>query len=242
VSAGTFFPGVSRTLVLGHRGAPLLATENTLPAFARAREAGADGVELDVQRSLEGVPVVLHDDSLARTMSVTGLVSALRWPAIERLVGARVPSFAQAAAWAAASEAWLNVEIKAPGTEAEVLRILEELGLRSRTFISSFDAEVVGTVGSLDPSFPRFLLAERWDDRAAAAFARTGAHGICLRVDAATDPTLSSLSVPVVVWTVNDPLTCGRLLRAGVAGIITDDPAMAVRERARFEERVPSDG
>ena len=104
-----------RLLVLGHRGAPEAALENTLEAFATAMRQGADGVELDVRPASDGTPVVIHDDSLQRTFGVQGSVSSLSWPALQRLTGARLPSLQQVAAWAAASGAWLNVELKAPG-------------------------------------------------------------------------------------------------------------------------------
>ena len=63
-------PGITSTnnpLIIAHRGASLIAPENTLAAFALAMEAGADGIELDVRLSREGVPVVIHDATLQRT-------------------------------------------------------------------------------------------------------------------------------------------------------------------------------
>lgn len=225
-----------KPLILGHRGAPREAAENTLRSLGLALRRGADGVELDVQRSRDGVPVVIHDDTLERTMGVAGAVSGLAWPAIERLSGARVPSFAQAAAWAAASGAWLNVEIKAAGVEEKVVRILSTTGLLPRTVVSSFDAAVVARIGEIEASVPRFLLTERWDDAARAGVERSGAQGVCLRVDAADDATLTDIfrhGLPVVAWTVNEAATVERLLRAGVAAVISDDPGMAAGVRAR---------
>lgn len=58
----TLFP-----LIIGHRGASAYAPENTLAAFRMAIDAGADGVEFDVQLAKDGVPVVIHDDTLRRT-------------------------------------------------------------------------------------------------------------------------------------------------------------------------------
>lgn len=54
-------------LIIGHRGASVHAPENTLAAFQTALDVGADGVEFDVQLAKDGVPVVIHDDSLRRT-------------------------------------------------------------------------------------------------------------------------------------------------------------------------------
>lgn len=222
-------------LILGHRGAPGQAPENTLQSFALAVRLGADGVELDVRRSRDGVPVVIHDGTLERTLGATGAVAALDWPALQRLGAARLPSLDQVAAWAAAADAWLNVELKVAGAEEATLSVLDEAGLLPRTFVSSFDAEVVREVGRVRADVLRFLLTERWDAAARQALAASGAHGVCLGLEGATPPVLDALrggEVPVVVWTVNDPARMRELLRAGVDGLITDDPAAGAAARA----------
>jgi glycerophosphoryl diester phosphodiesterase len=56
-----------RPLIIGHRGYPQFAPENTLPAFRFAREAGADLIELDYHHSQDGIPVIMHDFTLDRT-------------------------------------------------------------------------------------------------------------------------------------------------------------------------------
>jgi glycerophosphoryl diester phosphodiesterase len=231
-----------RTLILGHRGSPLEAVENTLASLDLAIRRGADGVELDVQRTRDGVPVVIHDDTLDRTTSGAGSVTALSWAAIQRLTGASVPSLEQVAAWAAASGAWLNVEIKAAGVEKEVVELLRRMQLTERTIVSSFLPPVVSAVGELASDLPRFLLTETWEASVSATVREIGAEGVCLRDDAATPEALRELrtrDLPVIVWTVNDRARVRALLAVAVRGIITDHPAAAVAERADFER---SDG
>ena len=230
----------AHTLILGHRGSPREATENTLRSFDLAMRAGADGVELDVQRSRDGVPIVVHDDDLERTLGVRGAVARLDYAAIQRMTGAALPSFEQAAAWAAAAGALLNVELKAAGVEEQVLEILDRVGLLERTFISSFNPEIVRRVGELRPDASRFFLTEKWDPEAIGAFSASGASGVCLSNDAASAATLARVAaeeLPAVIWTVNEAARVRELLRAGVHAIITDDPAMAVRERDAFGAR-----
>ena len=70
-----FRPG--RPRVFAHRGGSALAPENTLAAFDTGLRAGADGLELDVHLSADGVPVVIHDDTLDRTTSASGPVASL---------------------------------------------------------------------------------------------------------------------------------------------------------------------
>lgn len=66
----------SGPLIIGHRGASALAPENTLAAFRRAFEDGAEGIEFDVRLAKDGVPVVFHDDNLKRIGNRDGLVAS----------------------------------------------------------------------------------------------------------------------------------------------------------------------
>jgi glycerophosphoryl diester phosphodiesterase len=223
-----------RPLILGHRGAPFDAPENTLRAFALALEQGADGVELDVQRARDGVPVIVHDDTLDRTSTALGRIADHDWPALARLTGAELPSLEQAAAWAAASGAWLNVEIKAQRVEAATVEVLRATRLTERAFVSSFDPAVVAEFARSAPELRRFLLTEEWDEAAQEAVAASDAQGVCLHVDAATPLTLEVLhndALPVVVWTVDAPSRMRELLDAGVAAIITNRPRVAAEIR-----------
>lgn len=227
-------------LVLGHRGAPVEAPENTLRSFRLALEHGADGIELDVQPSADGVPVVIHDDTVDRTTGGRGVVAGLSWTALARLdagAGYRgggsgthdpIPRLEQVAEWAAETGAWLNVELKAAGAEAASLEILRAAGVLKRVIFSSFDPHIVRAVGRLDASVRRFLLTEHWTADLRSRVAECGAGGVCLADEAATPPALRDLAgagLPVVVWTVDDPERIAELLRAGVAAVITNDPA-----------------
>lgn len=225
-------------MILGHRGAPTEAPENTLRAFQLALAQGAEGVELDVQRSRDGVPVVIHDPTLERTTTGRGRVDEHTWEALRRLqVGTSesIPSLAEIAAWAANTGARLNVELKSTGAEAASFAVLEAAGVLDRVLFSSFLPEVVREVGRLAPELRRYLLLERWDAGVPEFVRQLGAGGVCLREDAATPGTLRELAdadLPVVIWTVDDPARIRTLLRAGVAGIITNRPDVAVAERA----------
>jgi len=222
-----------RPLVLGHRGSPARAPENTLLAFRLALEEGADGVELDVQPGGDGTAVVIHDATLDRTTDRRGAVAALSWEEVSaaRSRSEAVPRLEQAAAWAAESGAWLNVEIKSPGAEAASVAAIEAAGVLDRTFFSSFLPDVVARVGELAPHAARFLLSERWDDVARATARRLGVRGVCLHHSAATPAALAELQgagLDVVVWTVDDSRRLRELLRAGVRGVITNHPARGV--------------
>jgi glycerophosphoryl diester phosphodiesterase len=206
-------------------------------AFGLALEHGADGVELDVRMASDGVPVVIHDETLERTTSGAGRVADLTSAHLTSLdagAGEGVPVLEDVAAWAAATGAWLNVEIKERGAEAASVAALRRHGMLERAVFSAFDPAVVETVGRVDAGVLRFLLTERWDPAAAHAAGACGAMGICLERDAATPDALRSiagLGLPVIVWTVDDETRLRALLRAGVAAVISNVPGRAASIR-----------
>jgi glycerophosphoryl diester phosphodiesterase len=229
----------SRPLILGHRGAPRELPENTFGSFARALEHGADGVELDVQRSVDGVPVVIHDLTLERTTDGRGEVATYPWEALSTLCagpGEPLRRLEEVADWAAGSGAWLNVEIKTEGVEAAVLAALERAGVLERTFISSFLPVVVLEVGRLAPGMRRALVTEFWDATVAELVRDCTAGGVCIAQRLATPELLEELAaarLTSVVWTVDDPAEIERLLRLGVAALITNHPERGVAARSR---------
>lgn len=244
-------------LILGHRGAPAEAPENTLVSFRRALDLGADGVELDVQPSLDRMAVVIHDPTLERTTSERGAVAERPASTLSTVDAgyrfsrdggvtfpyrggkALLPALEEVARWAGESGAWLNVEIKAPGAEEATLELLERHELLGRTLLSSFVPEVLSELRRLAPGASRWLLVEAWGPGEEEVARRVGAVGVCLADAAATGPALDRLraaALPVVVWTVDDGARIEALLRARVRGVITNLPEAGVAARRRFLE------
>ena len=77
---------MSKTEVFAHRGASGYAPENTLEAFLLAIEQGADGIELDVQLSKDGVPVVIHDETVDRVTGQSGFVKDFTLQELKEMV------------------------------------------------------------------------------------------------------------------------------------------------------------
>src|SRR3954471_1938214 len=91
------------TLMLGHRGAMAAEPENTLRAFRRAIDLGADGIECDVQRTADGELVLIHDDTVERTTNGTGTVGELTYATLAALDaggGERIPRLVDLLAYA----------------------------------------------------------------------------------------------------------------------------------------------
>ncbi|HEY0079452.1 MAG TPA: glycerophosphodiester phosphodiesterase family protein [Pyrinomonadaceae bacterium] len=175
----------STPLIIAHRGASAHAPENTLAAFARAFDDGADGLEFDVRLARDGVPVVIHDATLERTASRRLRVSALtsvelgttdvgtwfnrRYPARARadFSAECVPTLEQVLQTFGARSKRLYVELKhEPGEDyaslvAEAVRLARSLSLASRVCIESFALEVVAEVKRVAPEIRTAALFER---------------------------------------------------------------------------------
>ncbi len=133
----------SRPLVLGHRGASAVAPENTVAAFTRARELGADGVELDVRRTADGVLVVHHDPEVRDV----GLIASMT---LAELRAARPTVATLAEALDACRGLVLNAEVKClpwepdADTDGSVMRAtIDAVRVRDdgMLVVSSFDLE-----------------------------------------------------------------------------------------------------
>jgi glycerophosphoryl diester phosphodiesterase len=237
-------------LIFGHRGASAYAPENTLPAFALALEQGADGIELDVTLTADGVPIVIHDDTLDRTTSGRGPVRTHRLEELQRLeagfparfgerfAGTRLPTLDEVFALIG-QRAVINVELKQDrspgrGLARAVVDCIRAHDLGRSVILSSFQFGNLGRVRALDPALPIGLLyvsaaggarLVRWlTGRLRAEAHHPGVY--TLQPEALAWYHRQGLRVNA--WTLNDSEQMRRLAAAGLDGIITDDPALAV--------------
>jgi glycerophosphoryl diester phosphodiesterase len=225
-------------IVLGHRGGrgEGWPAENSLAAFQRALDEGADGVELDVRLCASGEPMVLHDPSLAR---VTG--GRDRRP-LHRVRRVELPTLAGGLAIPALEGALdllhgriVNVEVKAdaPGRLALVRAAVRAIS-RARpveVVVSSFDPMVVLAVAAVAPRLPRAVLVGARTPRLATGLplalrsAIGAAHLDDVTINAARVDRLRRAGLRVVGWTVNDVTRAEALRDMGVEWLITDAPA-----------------
>jgi glycerophosphoryl diester phosphodiesterase len=233
----------ARPLVLGHRGASRGAPENTLAAFALARALGADGVELDVRRTADGVAVVSHDPALEG-------YGLLRAQPFEQLRAQRpeVPTLTEALTELAGL--FVNIEMKGlpwdpdPDPEGEipalVLAAVEERRAQEHVVISSFDLGAVGSMRALDARLPLAWLTSGHEvARAAPLAAERGVAWlhpdravVFPDVDGAVQ-LVHDLGMQIDVWTVNEPDEVRALAAAGADAIITDVPDVAMSALGR---------
>ncbi|MDF2499424.1 MAG: hypothetical protein K0Q77_138 [Anaerosporomusa subterranea] len=139
--------------IFAHRGARAYAPENTLSAFQKAYAMRADGIELDVQLTKDGVPVICHDHSVNRTSNGQGWIRDYTLAEIKRLdfgswfhqdfSGETIPTLEEFLRWFASTGMRLNIEIKNgpviyTGIENKVIEAVKKYDLVEQVFISSF--------------------------------------------------------------------------------------------------------
>jgi glycerophosphoryl diester phosphodiesterase len=228
-------------IVLGHRGGkgPGWPAENSLAAFQRAIDEGADGVELDVRLCASGEVVLVHDRTLA---SITGgadrrAVSGVRYADLPRAPdGERIALLEEALD--SCRGRIVNVEVKAdaPGRLALVRAAIGVIR-RARpvdVVISSFDPATVLACTVVAPDIPRAMLVGPRTPRLATALPLSMRAAICaahVGDDLISEGRLARLrraQLRTVAWTVNDATRAQALERMGLDWIITDRPGEIV--------------
>ena len=223
--------------LIGHRGASGECPEDTLAAFDRALEQGADALELDVRLSADGVPVVIHDQTVDRTTDGSGAVRELPLSDLRALDagrGEQIPTLDEVLDRYRGTP--LIVEVKAPEAGVPIARLLDRHGAAGRVLVGSFERAALRPFGG--DSYLRaagrretawFWMTSRF--RRAPLNTRYRAltvpehHGRLRVVDRSFVGTARRRGLPVHVWTVNEIDTARRLRALGVSGVITDFPA-----------------
>ena len=233
-----------RPLIIAHRGASAAAPQNTLAAFRRAIELGADGVELDVHLSADGVPVVMHNYDVDETTDGTGLVSDQTLAELKQLdagskfspqfAGERIPTLAEVFE-ALEGKLLVNIElkdisIKGVGLEAPVAEVVRQCGMEKKVLFSSFDPLTLRRMRPLAPQIPSGLLYAHdlavYLRRAWLApwTPHEARHPDAEMTDGRLVKWCHVRKLRVNVSTVNEPDEMRRLVALGVDGIITDVP------------------
>ena len=222
-------------LAIGHRGASGHATENTLAAFARASDLGAEMWELDTQLTKDGVCVVSHDDHLQRVFGIDARISELTAAELAALPGSRVPTFATVAALARHRNAGLYTELKAPGTGAIVWRELSRDGQRFAAF-GSFDVRQVRELRDAGCDYPLAVLVRAGaDPHALAESAGADIVHLCWEnagprpqdlVTAALMERATRDKRQIVLWHEERAGIIAEMIKLPVLGICSDRPEM----------------
>jgi glycerophosphoryl diester phosphodiesterase len=234
---------MSPPLIWGHRGASALEPENSVTAFARAAQDGADGVELDVLCCATGEVVVFHDDDLVRLAGRAERIAELPLREVRAVTltsGARIPTLEEALE-ACGPSLRVNVELKTTGYGGGrlgplvegVASILERTASAPRVLVSSFHPRAVWLWMRRAPRVPAGLLFEAQAARPLReAWAHRWLHPRALHPEWLLCTPVRvrrwhQLGYQVNGWTVDDAHALHALAAMGVDGIITNDPARA---------------
>lgn len=226
-------------LVLGHRGASAYAGENTVEAFRRAARQGAHGVELDVRMTADSTLIVHHDAHLPSGRAINVMTQDEL-----RSAAPHVPSLAEA--MDACSGLIVNLEIKNDPADPDydpddrvaeaLVRWVAENDRASSVIISSFNPRTVMRARALaqDIAVAQLIAHDGSLHQALAQASERGLQAVhapvSLLIDAAPlAEEANERGLWLIAWTVDDEPTIRALRDAGLTGIITNDPARAVR-------------
>jgi len=164
-------PAAQPLAVIAHRGGPAGsdAPEGTVAAFEASIEAGADWLEFDVRRTADGVLIVLHDDTVDRTTSGSGPITALTLAEAQALDaggGARIPTVAAIVDLAKEADIPILPEIKDglenPGLTAQLVDLLRAKGYLDDSVIQAFEPATLEELRRLAPDAKACWLTGIW--------------------------------------------------------------------------------
>ncbi len=216
---------MSRPLLLGHRGlrVPGEPPENTIAAFGRALELGCDGFEFDVRRTADDQAVIRHDPNYAGLeLTAVPYEQVRQLPLLDEVL-ARY-----------AGRAFLDIELKVAGLEAETSAALQRHPPRGGFVVSSFYPTILEAIRALDERIPLGFLCDR--ESALAHWRDLPVEYVIPHfslLNRGLLDELHSVAKKVMIWTVNSVADMLRFRDWGVDGMISDDPgllAQAIRE------------
>lgn len=229
-------------LNIAHRGFSGVYPENTMIAFEKAIEAGCDGIELDVQLTKDGVPVIMHDEKVDRTTDGTGFVKDYSFSKIRKLnakyryekfdIFCEVPSLREYFELVKDKNIFTNVELKNSvvlyeNLEEKVLDLIDEYNLRDRIIISSFNHLSVVKMKKMAPDMKYGFLEESIVLDAAMYAKRYGIdylHPSWQSVTKEYCRQAKEEGIEINTWTVNDLALMKKLQELQVHGVITNFP------------------
>jgi len=232
---------LTRPIVMGHRGARAEAPENTLMAFERALNIGADMVELDLRETEDGHLVCLHDPDVSSTTNGTGLVSQLTLDEIRSLDAGesqRVPLLEEALDFAR-GRIGVNIDVKVHGAEERILEYVEKRGMIGTVMVSAFHHVMLEIMRELSPHITTALIFKKNIEDYITHATEIDANAVNPEYEILTLEAVRSaqeVGLAVYPWTVNEKPSLLRMLEMGVHGVITDDPRTTIQVIADYLE------
>lgn len=235
------------TLIFAHRGSKGTHPENTLAAFKEAIEVKADGIELDVQFSLDQELVVIHDGDVNRTTNGEGLVKDKTLSELKELdagswfqsgyANEKIPTFNEVLELLAVSgyQGVLNVEIKTDeydyeGIEASVLSALSSYTLACNILLSSFNTETMKRVIALNDTYEKAIILEESERKVKFCLNTRQIGGMHPSIEwiKKNQELAKNFKKHLRPWTVNSAEDMNLCFSLGLAAFHTDFPKKAM--------------
>ncbi len=212
--------------VIAHRGASGHAYQNSLSAFTLAKQLRADGVELDIHATKDGVLLVHHD----REVPGIGVIGELQHDAFVgyRLPnGEPIPTLGQVLEELGPFEVWIEVKTLAPEWDGRLLQVMRAGPSPERYAIHGFDHRIIARLGAGAPLLRRGALQSSYPLDLLGPLAAVGADTLWQEtelIDQAMVDTLHRAGKKIIAWTANESSEIARLVRLGVDGICGNYP------------------
>lgn len=217
--------------IQAHRGASCERPQNTMAAFVRAAELGADGIELDVHILPDRTIIVDHDGQIGNVSLYNYRRDSIRreYPTI--------PYFTEVLEFLQTNDLFLNVEIKVSwefyleGIEDDVIQLLEQYGMRNRCIISSFRHDILAQIKKKYPAYAVGILYSETHGMDVIEYCQRyqfdALHPWLPCVDQDLVNRAHDAGLRVNVWTVDSEDELNLAQAYGVDGVITNDVATA---------------
>lgn len=238
---------MKKPVIFAHRGASAYAPENTMASFRKALELGAGGIELDVQLSLDGQVVVIHDEKVDRTGNQKGWVKDFSLAELKSMdfgswfkpefKNERIPTLTEVLELVTPAGIILNIELKNgpifyPGIEEKVVSLVRAYNMTERTIISCFNHYSLLEVKKTAPEFkiaPLYMegLVAPWEY--AKRLGAYAIHPLFYNIIPEIVMGCKENGIAVNPFTVDQPELIKRMALLGVDGIITNVPDVALK-------------
>lgn len=218
-------------LRIAHRGASQYEAENSMAAFRKAVELGADFIEADVLFTKDSVPVIRHDKLLDRTTNLSGYVHDFTYSELleKGLLsnGEKIPALKDLCSFVAVNDVKLYIDLKTFGKEQQVLDTLLATLPEDKFLLGAFHSGVIRHVKELNPNVSTVLIIEGNPLQLEEEIAACGCDIVAFGFDSIDEEMVKRVQrIPkkVFTWTVDDPREIERARRMGVDGITSNCP------------------